>query len=423
MDEISPEIASSLFIGSAAVNDCAKECLQQASELCLQPTSGIQTELAADVRSPTTLEKIQSTFKTLLVGYVGQLCPNKCPASVQPAMDEVVVFCRHMLKGSADFEMIDSDLEIMDKFATFKWKEDLPKAIGLLHSLPNHQTMALEIQFVAHFLALARAYAVVASDQAKNNTRNLRKVSEVRVSELSALRQKKSDMQNFWSSISSKDTKLFFEKGEPGGQESLRGFFAVGNLNTACETIVKMEKSIVEGWKLDMLDLCRLIESYIVPGWSFVSTKLLQPENSKLLQAILANEKLEKAGKGAALIAQWKRWLQQLEKDGCGSVFDVDSVSKWTTVRNEAVAFIEFSAAAKHVVEILPGIKNKPQRVKSAKHYLEEVKNKEVNIGEDLLKRLELLCAGGLPEDGEVKAGEPEGDVNVDADDPQEDEE
>ena len=188
LDEISPEIASSLFIGLAAVNDYAKEFLQQASELCLQPTSDINIDLAADVRSPTTLEKIQSTFKTLLMGDVGQLCQNKCRASVQPAMDEVVVVGRDMLKGSADFEMIDSD---MDKFATFKWKEDLPKAIGLLHSLPNHQTMALEIQFVAHFMALARAYAVVASDQAKNNTRNLRKVSEVRVSELSARGRRK----------------------------------------------------------------------------------------------------------------------------------------------------------------------------------------------------------------------------------------
>ena len=416
-DEISPEIASSLFIGLATVNDYAKEFLQQASELCLQPTSGSQTLLAADVQPPTTLEKIQSTFKAFLMGDVGQLCQKKCRASVQPAMDEVVVVCRDMLKGSTDLEGIDSDSELMEKFATFKWKQDLPKAIGLLNSLPNHQTMALEIQFVAHFSALARSYAVVALDLAKNTTRPLRKVSEVRVSELSVMRQKRSDMRNFWSSISSMDTKLFVENVEPGGQVSLGGCFAVGNPNIACETVVKIETSIVEGWKLDMLDLCRLIDSYIVSGWSFVSAKLLQPENLKLLQAILANEKLEKTGKGAALIAQWKRWLQQLEKDGCGSVWDVESVSKWTTVRKEAVAFVEFSAAAKHVVEILPAIKNKPQRVKSAKHFLEELKNKELDVGGDILKRLELLCAGGLPEDGEVKAGDPEVEEGVDDED------
>ena len=161
----------------------------------------------------------------------------------------------------------------------------------------------------------------------------------------------------------------------------------------------------VDCWAEDMDGLVKLTTTrYVRCDWEACRDNILQPANEALLNEVLDQDKHTKAAKASTLLTLWRKQLMMLSvgKTGLPNILDPAAVVAWESTAKDAAAFVEFATAVRFACKTLPEIRNKEQRKSQSKTVYQD-KQKHMTLGNDLTKRFEMLCAGGVPDDAIAK--------------------
>ena len=130
-----------------------------------------------------------------------------------------------------------------------------------------------------------------------------------------------------------------------------------------------------------------------------------------MVQTMLQSQNVVKLPKAVTLLSNWRKFLKQLNADGCWKRVGPETLQAAQTTSNHASATAEFVNVLKTICVDLPAIMNKIRRQKSAKDFKD--KHPEVAVcGQPLEQRLAAIIAGEKAEGGgdDKKAAGDDGD-------------
>jgi len=139
---------------------------------------------------------------------------------------------------------------------------------------------------------------------------------------------------------------------------------------------------------------------------------------------MLASENVLKLPRAATLLSNWRKFLKQLNSDGCWKRVGAEVVQTSLTTMNHASATAEFINVLKTIVVELPAIMNKIKRQKEAKRF-KDVHPEVATCGQPLVQRLAAIIAGekeANDDDKKAGDGDEEGEAGDDAEDEEDDE-
>ena len=274
---------------------------------------------------------------------------------------------------------------------------DIPGKLAALRSLPNHEALCYELQFVYLGGLMLKAYADIPLWWTGSKLKSERKITKYIVSAVGDLRSQTKAFEELWAlpqvgagglfqPLNVKDQLNSTEKA------TLGVLMDTSKVKQTIELVHVMVNLPIKEWVASASELAELLTSWTITTWEAKCDDILDDENQELVKSMLENTDFTRCGRGAAVLNDWRVLLRTLHGDGCGGVYTSEENKFWQTAVRNASAYCEMTAALHDILTVIPATANRNHRKAAARSFKCRCK---IRLGKTLSEALESLLATG----------------------------
>ena len=274
---------------------------------------------------------------------------------------------------------------------------DIPGKLAALRSLPNHEALCYELQFVYLGGHMLKAYADMRLWWTSSKQKSERKITKDPVSAVSDLRSRAKAFGELWALPQVGAGGLFQppnvkDQLNNSAKATLGVLMDASKVNETIKAVQELASGIIAEWVASASELAELVISWTINTWEATCDDMLDDENQELVKSMLENTDFTRCGRGATVLNDWRVLLRTIHGDGCGGVYTSEECKCWQTAVRNASAYCEMTAALHEILNIIPAIVNRNHRKAAARSFKGSCK---IRLGKTLSEALESLLATG----------------------------
>ena len=368
----------------------------------------VREHLAKCNLSNVELDLLSSLVDELGSSPVGKRCRDECMKQIERVLASARELI-HVQFGNI-FSCSTASPTVMTRYAELSFfnSTSLEKAQSVLRALPGQDLMSKELVMLQYVVKLLKEVSAIAIDRLEHTSRQERKMSATRVSQLSAARLTLSMTMAFYDGVGEQKDHLFTDRAKMfvGALCKHGEVFKADSLPATFNWITKFLKEVIDSYVDDTQLLSDMVDKMLVPIPKEVKSSILAARHSVLRAEMLKNPQYKPTINGTNLLAQWRQWLKKLNGDGGALVpslgFRLGKISETIVASRDLTIITE---ALNTVTKTLPEIFNVHQRKAAALAYLnKQTSRQDFDAGTPVISALKNLSEGKPVESEEAAA-------------------